>query len=127
MGAKVELGADNVAGVVGVKHLLFLCGKARMRSPTAVEVCRRWQGVDADFAGLSNDADEPLTLDQIDTAEIIFVMEQRQKKRLRTLFGRQLANKRIVCLDIPDKYDFMQAELVTVLEAKLSNLLGLPR
>jgi len=110
-----------------MKKLLFLCGKARMRSPTAAEVCRRWKDVEADFAGLSNDADEPLTSEQIDTTDIIFVMEQRQKKRLRSLFGHQLANKRIVCLDIPDNYDFMQAELIDILEVKLSNLLGLLR
>ena len=33
-------------------------------------------------------------------------------------FGKYLGGKRIVCLDIPDNYAFMQPELVTLLEKK---------
>jgi predicted protein tyrosine phosphatase len=37
---------------------LFLCGKARIRSPTAADLAARLGGMEVDFAGLSEDADE---------------------------------------------------------------------
>ena len=37
-----------------------------------------WPGITADFAGLSRDTDEPITVDHIDWAEVIAVMEARQ-------------------------------------------------
>jgi predicted protein tyrosine phosphatase len=38
-------------------------------------------------------------------------------------FGRYLKGKRIVCLDIPDRYGFMDPELVVVLEKKAGGFL----
>jgi predicted protein tyrosine phosphatase len=37
--------------------------------------------------------------------------------------GRHLNGKRIVCLDIPDKYDFMDPELVALLLKKAAALM----
>ena len=99
-------------------QVLFVCGKAKQRSPTAADLALGW-GWQAEFAGLSNDADEPVTRDHIDAAEVIYVMEARQRKRLNTLFGSTLKGKRIVCLNIPDKYQYMQPELVAILTRKL--------
>ncbi|SFI92084.1 hypothetical protein [Jannaschia pohangensis] len=90
---------------------LFICGKARMRSPTAAEIARQW--VETDYAGLSHDADVAIDHDAVDWADIILVMEARQAKRLKTLFPDLSARKTIVNLGIPDRYSFMQPELVT--------------
>lgn len=93
---------------------LFICGKARRRSPTAADIAAGW-GVETDFAGLSADADERLSAEQIDWAEVIFVMERRQKARLARQFA--LGSKRVVCLNIPDRYPFMDPGLIARLEA----------
>jgi predicted protein tyrosine phosphatase len=85
---------------------LFVCSRNRLRSPTA------------DSAGLAPDAVTPLELDQIEWAEVVFVMEQRHKVKLTRMFGRSLKGKRIICLDIPDKYAFMDPELIAVLQRK---------
>jgi predicted protein tyrosine phosphatase len=45
-------------------------------------------------------------------------MEKAHKNRLSTRFKRHLNGKRVICLDIPDDYDYMQPELVKLLEAK---------
>ena len=100
---------------------LFVCGKARMRSPTAADIVLSW-GVDADFAGLSYDADEKLSAEQIEWADVIFVMEARHKKRLSALFGLLLAQKRVVNLGVPDKFKYMAPDLVAVLTPKLIHL-----
>lgn len=102
-------------------HALFICGKARMRSPTAADLVAGW-GVQADFAGLSHDADEMLSSEHIERADVIYVMEARQKKRLSALFGALLKDKRVVNLAIPDNYAYMQPELVVLLEQKLRGL-----
>ena len=36
------------------------------------------------------------------------------------LFGPQLKGKRVICLDIPDDYAFLQPELVALLEKKVA-------
>ena len=102
---------------------LFLCTHNRLRSPTAEQVFATWPGVDTDSAGLGADADVPLSPEQLHWAEIVFVMEKKHKARLSTGFKRHLNGKRVICLDIPDEYAFMQAELVTLLEARAGRFL----
>lgn len=106
------------------KKALFICGKARMRSPTAADLARAIDGVETDFAGLSNDADEQLPSEHIDWADIIFVMENRQKKKLSTSFSSHLHGKRVVVLGIPDKFAYMEDSLVAILRPKLKAALA---
>jgi len=107
-----------------MKNALFICGKARQRSPTAAEVTRLWPNIAADYAGLSRDADEPLTPEMLDWATVIFVMERSQKKRVSNILGPIPAGKRLVSLDIPDRYDFMSEDLIAILKTKLSYHFG---
>lgn len=102
---------------------LFICSRNRLRSPTAEQVFASWPGVDTDSAGLADDADVPLSAEQIEWATIVFVMEKRHRTRLATRFARHLKGKRVVCLDIPDDYGFMQPELVQLLQAKAGHFL----
>lgn len=46
---------------VVVKKLLFICSKNRLRSPTAEQVFSREPGVESASAGISRDADEPVS------------------------------------------------------------------
>ena len=77
-----------------------------------------WPDVETDSAGLASDAEMPLETDQIEWADVLFVMERRHKVKLIKTFGRYLKGKRIVCLDIPDKYAFMDLELLALLQRK---------
>jgi predicted protein tyrosine phosphatase len=54
-----------------------------------------------------------------DWADIIFVMERAHRAKLQCRFGPQLKGRRVICLDIPDVYAFMQPELVALLEKKV--------
>lgn len=106
-----------------MKRALFICSRNRLRSPTAEQVFAGWPGVDTDSAGLADDAEVPLSSDQLEWATIIFVMEKRQRTRLATRFARHLQGKRVVCLDIPDDYAYMQPELIALLEARAGRFL----
>ncbi|OYW35093.1 MAG: phosphotyrosine protein phosphatase [Brevundimonas sp. 12-68-7] len=104
-------------------NLLFLCSRNRLRSPTAERVFADWPGVETASAGLAPDADEPCTDELVEWADIIFVMERAHRARLQKRFRQSLKSARVVCLDIPDDYAFMQPELVALLEKKVGPLL----
>lgn len=108
-------------------NALFICGKARMRSPTAADIAAQLPGVASDFAGLSNDADEKLSREQLGWADVIFVMEARHAKRLKSLFPTALRAKRVIVLNIPDRFAYMDPDLIALLTPKLRAALGLPQ
>lgn len=102
---------------------LFVCGRNRLRSPTAEGLFGAWPGVETDSAGLNPDADTPLSAEHIEWADIVFVMDRAQRAKVSARFRRELNGKRLICLDIADKYAFMQPELLALLEAKAGPLL----
>ena len=97
---------------------LFICTANRLRSPTAEQVFATWPGIETDSAGLGNDAVTTLSPEQIEWADLIFVMERAHRSKLQKRFRRHLDGKRVICLGIPDDYAFMQPELIALLEAK---------
>ena len=105
-----------------LKRLLFICGKCRQRSPTAEQVFASHRHYETDAAGLSADADVELGTDQLEWATDIVVMEKAQASKLRRKFKKHLNGKRIVCLDIPDDFEYMQPELVELLEARIGRI-----
>jgi predicted protein tyrosine phosphatase len=98
---------------------LFICGKNKLRSPTADVHFSLYAGVQTDSAGVSNDAEQILTSEQIEWSDIIFFMERKYLKRVSGKFAKQLASKKVICLGIPDIYHYMQDELVHLLEQKI--------
>jgi len=104
-------------------NVLFVCGKNKLRSPTAEQVFSTYPGVEVASAGVNNDAESPLSTELIEWADIIFVMESVHRTKMRSRFQSALKDKRIMCLDIPDKYDFMEPDLVQVLKAKVTRWL----
>jgi predicted protein tyrosine phosphatase len=51
-------------------------------------------------------------------------MEERQARQLRKRVVAELRNKRLVNLNIPDRYALMQPELIEELRAKASRWIG---
>lgn len=98
---------------------LFICTQNRLRSPTAEQVFSTWPDVETDSAGLGNDAEVKLSVEQIEWATLIFVMEKAHRNKLSKKFKSHLKDKRVICLNIPDNYAYMQPELVKLLENKV--------
>jgi predicted protein tyrosine phosphatase len=103
--------------------ILFICGKNRRRSPSAEEIFAGMDGIEVSSAGTSVEAECQVSADLLEWADRVFVMEQSQRRYLNAHFAHSLKDKKIVCLNIPDKYGYMQPELVTVLRAKVLPLL----
>lgn len=106
-----------------MQRALFLCSQNKLRSPTAEHVFASWPGVETDSAGLGSHATVPLSVEQLEWATIIFVMERVHKSKLQARFKPYLRGKKVVCLDIPDDYDYMQPELIKLLTAKAGRFL----
>lgn len=104
--------------------LLFICSRNRLRSPTAEAVFADYPGLEVDSAGLDRDAENPLSSEAIQWADIIFVMELSHRRKLSQNFQTWLKQKRIVCLNIPDNYEYMDSTLVELLKKKVLPLLG---
>ena len=107
-----------------MKNILFVCSQSRLRSPTAEQVFSRRRDIEVASAGTNHDADTPLTHELVAWADIIVVMEKAHRAKLQKKFKASLKNARIICLDIPDDYEFMDPELVRLLEVRVSRYLG---
>jgi predicted protein tyrosine phosphatase len=77
-------------------------------------------GVDVHSTGTAPDAECPINADLVDWADELYVMEARQRKLLQQRFGSALVKKRVVCLDVPDRYGYMQPELIELLQNKMA-------
>ena len=105
-------------------RILFVCSQNKLRSPTAEHVFATCPDIECASAGTNNDAENPLTAELVDWAQVIVVMEKQHRTKVSMRFRKNLAGKRIVCLDILDDYVFMQAELVRLLEARAARVLS---
>lgn len=105
---------------LALKHLLFICSQNKLRSPTAETVFAGMPGIDVDSAGLNNDAVVPLSPEQVQWADLIFVMEKTHQEKLKRKFKRQLNGQRVIVLGIPDNYACMDPALVSLLKAKVT-------
>ncbi len=107
-----------------MKNILFVCSRNRLRSPTAEQVFSSRRDIEVASAGTNHDADTPLTADLVSWADIIFVMEKAHRTKLQKRFKASLKKARVICLDIPDDYEFMDPVLVRLLETRVPRYLG---
>jgi predicted protein tyrosine phosphatase/GNAT superfamily N-acetyltransferase len=106
-----------------VIKLLFIRSQNRLRSPTAERVFSTHTGLEVDSAGLNHDAINPLAPEMLEWADIVFVMERAHRNKLQKKFRKLINGKRIVCLDIPDEYEFMDPVLIRILKARVPRFL----
>lgn len=106
-----------------VKHVLFVCGRNKLRSPTAEQIFCSWPGIEVASAGISDDAVSPVTPELLQWADVIFVMEKSHRSRLTRKFRAHLNRQRVICLNIPDRYRFMDERLVEILRTSVPRFL----
>lgn len=106
-----------------MRRILF-CARNRLRSPTAEAVFAEHPNVEVDSAGLNDDAEVPLSPEQIEWADLILVMEKRHRVKLNRKFRRYLGGKRVVVLDIPDDYEYMEPALVELLKRRCARFVS---
>ncbi len=102
-----------------MKRVLFICSQNRLRSPTAEQIFSNYEGFEVASAGLDNGAGTPVSPELLEWADVIFVMERAHRNKLSKKFRAHLNSKRVICLDIPDEYEYMDPGLVRLLQAKV--------
>ena len=103
-----------------VPKLLFICSRNKIRSLTAEKIFGGRPDCQVRSAGTQPGARIVVTEGHLGWADVIFCMEKSHVNRLRDRFWEALEQKEIICLHIPDDYEFMQSELVDELIAKVS-------
>jgi len=101
--------------------LLFICNANLQRSPTAEEVFKGKH--ETKSAGMNPAARVVLTKAALEWADMVFVMEDWMRTEISNIFPREYMKKRIISLDIPDIYNYMQPELVALLKEKVKEYL----
>jgi predicted protein tyrosine phosphatase len=94
--------------------ILFVCSQNKLRSPTGEAVFGNEDNLEVRSAGLNNNAEIPLGSEDVRWADIIFVMEQAHKSKVKKKFKDILVHQRLICLGIPDNYEYMDDELVKI-------------
>jgi predicted protein tyrosine phosphatase len=105
--------------------LLFVCSKNKWRSLTAEKMLESNEDYSVKSAGTEAGARVKITSGLVRWADIIFVMEKKHRTRLQESFSSELIDKQIVVLNIPDDFQFMDEELISILESRLEAYLAL--
>ena len=101
---------------------LFICSRNKWRSLTAEKIFHGVDGNEVRSAGTEKQARIRVTEGHIGWADQIFVMEKKHLRRLQEKFPDSLREKRVWVLNIPDDYEFMDEELIELLEMKMDEL-----
>ena len=99
--------------------LLFLCSQNKKRSLTAQKIFDGRDGYEARSAGTENNARIKVTQGLIGWADIIYCMEKKHVRRIKEKYSDSLHGKRVICLNTPDEYEFMDEELINILESSV--------
>ena len=101
-------------------NVLFVCGRNRRRSPTAEKIFRTDYRINPRSAGTSEESKRRLQAADFAWADLVVCMERKYVARIKTLFPRVEKMPPIECLNIPDKYIFMEPALVTQLREPIN-------
>lgn len=103
---------------MAITKVLFVCGRNRLHSPTAEQIFAGRRDLEVASAELNTDCDACLTSEHVAWADIIFVMEEAHRTKLQHRHGAALKSKPVVCLDIPDKYEYTDPALIRLIEKR---------
>lgn len=102
-------------------NLLFVCSKNQWRSPTAESIYKNYSGINVKSAGTEPSARIKLNSKMIEWADFIFVMEKKHKQRMSEKFQTETKDKRIIILNIPDEYNYMDPELIEEIKSTVED------
>lgn len=106
------------------RRVLFLCRHNRRRSPTAERLFSKRPDLEVRSAGTAHDALARVNAQMLEWADLIFIMDHQQRRSLRRRFSGHPALDRLICLDIPDEFTFLQPALIALLQARATPHLG---
>lgn len=105
------------------RHYLFVCSRNQWRSPTAERLYRDDPRIAARSVGLSASSTHRLNEADLNWADVVLVMEDHHKARIKKMFGRRRELPRIEVLGIPDEYPFMDRQLIEMITQQIEPMI----
>jgi protein-tyrosine phosphatase len=100
--------------------ILVVCGRNKRRSKTAESIFRKEPNFKIQSAGLSPKSPSHISKSKINWSDAIMVMEDGHKARILGQY-RHLILPPIYVLHVEDEFEYMQAELIEILEERILN------
>ncbi|MFH1638159.1 MAG: phosphotyrosine protein phosphatase [Candidatus Woesearchaeota archaeon] len=98
--------------------VLFVCNQNQHRSKTAEEIFKNM--FETKSAGLYNE--NPISSEEIEWADVVAVMDDDQRSEIAKRFPLLYMKKRILVLNVPDMFYYMQPELVELLKKQAGKI-----
>ena len=106
------------------RRVLFICRVNRHRSATAERLFGKRPDLEVRSAGTSEDALVRVNKRMLEWADVVFTMDDQQRAALELMFPSHPVLDRLICLDIPDDFTFLDPILITLLEERVKAHLG---
>lgn len=105
-------------------NLLFICSQNKRRSLTAEKIFQDRSGYGVRSAGTEANSRIKITPGMLGWADMIFCMEKKHVRRIKEKYNDILIGKRVICLNISDDYEYMDEELIELLEGTVPQYLA---
>jgi protein-tyrosine phosphatase len=103
-------------------NVLVVCGRNKKRSRTAEHIFKNDNRFNIRSAGLSPKSERKISENDLNWANLVFVMETNQRAKIWEVYDH-LELPKIEILHIPDDYEFMDEELVDILNDRMNDAL----
>jgi protein-tyrosine phosphatase len=103
-------------------NILVVCGRNKKRSRTAEHIFKNDNRFNIRSAGLSPKSERKISENDLNWANLVFVMETNQRAKIWEVYDH-LDLPKIEILYIPDDYEFMDEELVDILNDRMNDAL----
>jgi predicted protein tyrosine phosphatase len=106
--------------------VLFVCNQNKVRSLTAEHLYRVRPDLEVRSAGTATFAKTQLTAELLKWADQVFVFDDSQVEAINNRFADVPVRSEVVCLGLPDNFEYKSPRLIVKLTAKLEPYLGRP-
>jgi predicted protein tyrosine phosphatase len=100
-------------------NILVVCGRNKKRSRTAEFIFKNDNRFNIRSAGLSPKSDRKISENDLNWADLVFVMETNQRAKIKEIY-HHVELPFIEVLNIPDDYEFMNEELIEMLSERIN-------
>ena len=105
-------------------NILVVCGRNKRRSRTAEYLFKNDNRFHIRSVGLSPKSERKISEKDLEWSDLIFVMEDDQKSRIQDLY-RYMDVPPIETLGIPDEFEYLDEELIELLNNGINTTLNL--
>mgnify|MGYP006306562241 FL=1 len=104
------------------RNVLFVCTANQQRSPTAEQMYRDDPRFEVRSAGTDALFGREVTSGDLQWADLVVVMESRHEHKIRRYFPEESSGVKLVVLDIPDIYQYMEITLQREIRSRFEPL-----